>query len=147
MGVILILLKRVLNLRDLEVYLVFKDEHVLSYALIEDTKKPFTNENKKLEPLCYMDEEDINETLNVFRIYLINDKPLKKIDSFMLREFFSEFVNTNSLTNFIIQEYVQIGVYDNDNNVQAFQKMLDFVGSSYKIKLIKESNWVYLSQD
>lgn len=94
-----------------------------------------------------MDEEDINETLNVFRIYLINDKPFKKIDSFMLREFFSEFVNTNSLTNFIIQEYVQIGVYDNDNNIQAFQKMLDFVGSSYKIKLIKESNWVYLSQD
>lgn len=48
----MISLKRVLNLRDLEVYLVFKDEHVLSYAIIEDTKKPFTNQDIKLEPLC-----------------------------------------------------------------------------------------------
>ncbi|RIJ63336.1 terpene synthase [Rummeliibacillus sp. TYF005] len=143
----MISLNRVLNLSDLEVYRVFKDENILSYAIIEDTKQPFTEEDKKIEPLCYMDEEDINEILNVFRIYLINDEPLKKEDSVMLREFFSEFVNTNSLTNFIIQEYVQKDVYDDDNNVQAYQKMLDFVGSSYKIKLIKEKNWLYLSQD
>lgn len=143
----MISLNRVLNLSDLEVYRVFKDENILSYAIIEDTKKPFTEEDKKIEPLCYMDEEDINEILNIFRIYLINDEPLKKEDSVMLREFFSEFVNTNSLTNFIIQEYVQEDVYDDDDNVQAYQKMLDSVGSSYKIKLIEEKNWLYLSQD
>ena len=143
----MISLNRVLNLSDLEVYRVFKDENILSYAIIEDTKKPFTEEDKKIEPLCYMDEEDINEILNVFRIYLINDEPLKKEDSVMLREFFSEFVNTNSLTNYIIQEYVQEDVYDDDDNVQAYQKMLDSVGSSYKIKLIEEKNWLYLSQD
>ena len=143
----MISLNRVLNLSDLEVYRVFKDGNILSYAIIEDTKKPFTEEDKKIEPLCYMDEEDINEILNVFKIYLINDEPLNKEDSVMLREFFSEFVNTNSLTNFIIQEYVQEDVYDDDDNVQAYQKMLDFVGSSYKIKLIKEKNWLYLSQD
>ena len=143
----MISLNRVLNLSDLEVYRVFKDGNILSYAIIEDTKKPFTEEDKKIEPLCYMDEEDINEILNVFRIYLINDEPLNKEDSVMLREFFSEFVNTNSLTNFIIQEYVQEDVYDDDDNVQAYQKMLESVGSSYKIKLIKEKNWLYLSQD
>ena len=143
----MISLNRVLNLSDLEVYRVFKDGNILSYAIIEDTKKPFTEEDKKIEPLCYMDEEDINEILNVFKIYLINDEPLNKEDSVMLREFFSEFVNTNSLTNFIIQEYVQEDVYDDDDNVQAYQKMLESVGSSYKIKLIKEKNWLYLSQD
>ncbi|RPJ93990.1 terpene synthase [Rummeliibacillus sp. TYF005] len=143
----MISLNRVLNLSDLEVYRVFKDGNILSYAIIEDTKKPFTEEDKKIEPLCYMDEEDINEILNVFKIYLINDEPLNKEDSVMLREFFSEFVNTNSLTNFIIQEYVQEDVYDDDDNVQAYQKMLESVGSSYKIKLIEEKNWLYLSQD
>ncbi|MEM1493840.1 terpene synthase, partial [Bacillus velezensis] len=61
-------LNRALKLRDLEVFRVLKDGNILSYVIIEDTRKPFTEEDKKLEPLCYMDEEDINAILNVFKI-------------------------------------------------------------------------------
>ncbi|MEH7630538.1 terpene synthase, partial [Bacillus velezensis] len=47
-------LNRALKLRDLEVFRVLKDGNILSYVIIEDTRKPFTEEDKKLEPLCYM---------------------------------------------------------------------------------------------
>ncbi|KMK99128.1 terpinolene synthase, partial [Bacillus stratosphericus] len=50
-------LNRVLKLRDLEIFSVMKDNLILCYVIIEDTRKPFTEEDRKLEPLCYMDEE------------------------------------------------------------------------------------------
>ena len=36
---------------------------MLTYVIIEDTRGPFTEEDKKLEPLCFLDDEDINELL------------------------------------------------------------------------------------
>ncbi|KML48250.1 terpinolene synthase, partial [Bacillus stratosphericus] len=47
-------LNRVLKLRDLEIFSVMKDNLILCYVIIEDTRKPFTEEDRKLEPLCYM---------------------------------------------------------------------------------------------
>ncbi|MFD6430817.1 terpene synthase, partial [Bacillus velezensis] len=72
-------LNRALKLRDLEVFRVLKDGNILSYVIIEDTRKPFTEEDKKLEPLCYMDEEDINAILNVFNISIVNDEKLNEV--------------------------------------------------------------------
>lgn len=110
----MISLARILKLRDLEIFQVIRDGRVLAYSIIEDTRNPFTEEDKKLDPLCFMDEEDINEILNVFRIALISDKKLSKADSITLRTFFSEFVNNTHLTNFIIQEYVQKDLYEEE---------------------------------
>lgn len=145
--VVVISLKRVLKLRDLEIFIVSKNEHVLSYALIEDSRGGYKSNDKKLEPLCFMAEEDLNETLNVYRIYFINDEPLNKEDSILLREYFSEFVNNNASTNFIMKEYVQKDVYDLEENETGFQKMLDFVGSKYRMPVIHKEKWLYLSQD
>ena len=52
-------LHRILKLRDLEIFHIFKNGkngNILSYVVIEDTRNPFPEEDKKLEPLCYMDE-------------------------------------------------------------------------------------------
>ncbi len=76
-------LNRALKLRDLEVFRVLKDGNILSYVIIEDTRKPFTEEDKKLEPLCYMDEEDINAILNVFKISIVNDEKLNEDNSIL----------------------------------------------------------------
>lgn len=100
-----------------------------------------------MDPLCYMDEEDINEILNVIRISFINDEPFTKEDSNTLREYFSEFVNNTNLTNFIIKEYIQEDLYDNDDNIESFNKILQNVGSSYIIKEFDEKRWINLSQD
>lgn len=108
-------LNRALKLRDLEVFRMLKDGNILSYVIIEDTRKPFTEEDKKLEPLCYMDEEDINAILNVFKISIVNDEKLNEDDSIFIRSYFSEFVNHTNLTNFIIKEYVQKNLYDYDD--------------------------------
>ena len=145
----MISIDRKLRLRDLEVFRFFKDNKMLAYVIIEDTRGPFTEEDKKLEPLCFLDDEDINEVVNIFRIYLLSDEPLEKEDSIMLRQFFGEFVDISSVTNYITQEFIQKDLYehvDDSWNVKTYQKMLDIVGSKYKIQSIDEKNWLNLSQ-
>jgi len=134
-------------LRDLEIFRVSKDGQIFSYVVIEDTRKPFTEEDKKLDPLCYMDEEDINAILNVFRISLINDEKLSEENSYFLKSFFSDFVNNTNLTNFIITEYIQEDLYDHEVDIKFFNKILKDIGSSYIIEEFDERNWIYLSQD
>ena len=146
----MISIDRKLRLRYLEVFRFFKDNKMLAYVIIEDTRGPFTEEDKKLEPLCFLDEEDINDIVNVFRIYLLSDEPLEKEDSIMLRQFFGELVDISSVTNYITQEFIQKDLYehvDDSWNVKTYQKMLDIVGSKYKIQSIDEKNWLNLSQE
>ncbi|MFS2174214.1 hypothetical protein [Priestia megaterium] len=143
----MISLHRVLKLRDLEIFQVEREGTILSYVVIEDTRKPFTEEDKKLDPLCYMDEEDINAILNVFRISIINDEKLNEEDSELIRSFFSDFVNNTNLTNFIIKEYIQEDLYDYDIDIKFFNKILKDIGSNYIIEEFDEMNWIYLSQD
>ncbi|MCM3046914.1 terpene synthase [Bacillus altitudinis] len=142
-------LNRSLKLRDLEIFRVLENNgNILCYVIIEDTRKPFTEEDKKLDPLCYMDEEDLNEILNVFRISIVNDEKLNEKDSILVRSFFSDFVNNTSLTNFIIREYVQEDLYDYDDEdvITFFNRMLRHIGSD-DIKEFDDKNWIYLSQD
>lgn len=54
---------------DFEIFRFLKDNVVLAYIIIEDTRKHYLKEDKKLEPLCFLDEEDLNEIVNVFKIY------------------------------------------------------------------------------
>ncbi len=146
----MISIDRKLRLRDLEVFRFFKDNKLLAYVIIEDTRATFTEEDKKLEPLCFLDEEDIIEIVNVFRIYLLSDEPLEKEDSIMLRQFFGELVDISSVTNYITQEFIQKDLYehvDDSWNIETYQKMLAIVGSKYKIKSIDEKNWLNLSQE
>ncbi|MCM3153759.1 terpene synthase [Priestia megaterium] len=138
---------RIIKLRDLEIFRVSKNGTIFSYVVIEDTRKPFTEEDKKLDPLCYMEEEDINAILNVFRISLINDEKLSEEESLFLKSFFSDFVNNTNLTNFIITEYIQEDLYDHDVNIKFFNKILKDIGSNYMIEEFDEMNWIYLSQD
>ena len=146
----MISIDRKLRLRDLEVFRFFKDNKMLAYVIIEDTRGPFTEEDKKLEPLCFLDDEDINVIVNVFRIYLLSDEPLEKEDSIMLRQFFGELVDISSVTNYITQEFIQKDLYehvDDSWDVKTYRRMLDIVGSKYKIQSIDEKNWLNLSQE
>ena len=146
----MISIERKLRLKDLEIFCFFKDGKILAYVIVEDTRGPYTEEDKKLEPLCFLDEEDINEIVNVFKVYLLTDEPLEKDDSIMLRVFFGNLVHFGTPTNYIIQEYVDKDLYehiDDSRNIETYQRMLDIVGSNYKIQAIDEKNWLNLSQD
>ncbi|PID16710.1 terpene synthase [Sporosarcina sp. P34] len=146
----MISIDRKLRLRDLEIFRFLKDNVVLAYVIIEDTRKPYTAEDKKLDPLCFLDEEDLNKIVNVFEIYFLSDEPLKRDDSVMLREFFVELVNNSYFTNYITKEYVDEKLYeyaDDICNTETYQRMLEVVGSSYKIRNIHTGCWLHLSQD
>lgn len=146
----MISIDRKLRLKDLEIFRFLKDNVVLAYIIIEDTRKPYTEEDKKLDPLCFLDEEDLNEIVNVFKIYFLSYELLTRDDSVMLREFFGEFVNNSSFTNYITQEYVDEKLYEYADDIcdtETYQRMLEVVGSSYKIRNIHTGSWLHLSQD
>ncbi|MGM0918238.1 MAG: terpene synthase [Bacillota bacterium] len=125
-----------------------KDHQILCYVIIEDTRKPFTEEDRKLDPLCYMDEEDIQAILNVFHISIINDEKLSEEDLTLVEDYFADFVNNTNLTNFIIRDYVLKDLYDVDdeNDIMFFNRMLRHIGSD-DVKEFDDRNWIYLSQD
>ncbi len=141
-------LNRLLKLRDLEIFSVMKDHQILCYVIIEDTRKPFTAEDRKLEPLCYIDEEDIQAILNVFHISIINDEKLSEEDLTMVKGFFADLVNNTDLTNFITRDYVLKDLYDVDdeNDMMFFNRMIRHIGSD-DVKEFDDRNWIYLSQD
>ena len=50
----------------------------------------------------------------------------------------------------LLKEYVQKDLYehvDDSWDVKTYQRMLDIVGSKYKIQAIDEKNWLNLSQE
>ncbi|MBR0633256.1 MULTISPECIES: terpene synthase [Bacillus] len=144
----MIRLNRPLKLRDLEIFSVMKDHRILCYVIIEDTRKPFTEEDRKLEPLCDMDEEDIQAILNVFHISIISDETLNEEDLTLVKSYFAEFVNNTNLTNFITREYVQKDLYavDDEDDITFFNRMLRHIGSD-DVKEFDDRHWMYLSQD
>ncbi|KJF47718.1 MULTISPECIES: hypothetical protein [Bacillus] len=144
----MIRLNRPLKLRDLEIFSVMKGHRILCYVIIEDTRKPFTEEDRKLEPLCYMDEEDIQAILNVFHISIISDETLNEEDLTLVQSYFAEFVNNTNLTNFITREYVQKDLYavDDEDDITFFNRMLRHIGSD-DVKEFDDRHWMYLSQD
>ncbi|NQD49109.1 terpene synthase [Bacillus altitudinis] len=144
----MIRLNRPLKLRDLEIFSVMKDHRILCYVIIEDTRKPFTEEDRKLEPLCYMDEEDIQAILKVFHISIISDETLSEEDLTLVKSYFAEFVNNTNLTNFITREYVQEDLYavDDEDDITFFNRMLRHIGSD-DVKEFDDRHWMYLSQD
>ncbi|WP_428828823.1 MULTISPECIES: terpene synthase [Bacillus] len=144
----MIRLNRPLKLRDLEIFSVMKDHRILCYVIIEDTRKPFTEEDRKLEPLCDMDEEDIQAILNVFHISIISDETLNEEDLTLVKSYFAEFVNNTNLTNFITREYVQKDLYavDDEDDITFFNRMLRHIGSE-DVKEFDDRHWMYLSQD
>ncbi|MGJ5837430.1 terpene synthase [Bacillus sp. G402] len=144
----MIRLNRPLKLRDLEIFSVMKDHRILCYVIIEDTRKPFTEEDRKLEPLCDMDEEDIQAILNVFHISIISDETLNEEDLTLVKSYFAEFVNNTNLTNFITREYVQEDLYavDDEDDITFFNRMLRHIGSD-DVKEFDNRHWIYLSQD
>ncbi|MES1037752.1 terpene synthase [Bacillus pumilus] len=141
-------LSRQLKFRDLEIFSVMKDHQILCYVIIEDTRKPIMEEDRKLEPLCDMDEEDIQAILNVFHISIINDETLSEADLTMVKSFFADFVNHTNLTNFITRDYVLKDLYDVDdeNDIMFFNRMLRHIGAD-EVKEFDDRNWIYLSQD
>ncbi|MGG0029717.1 terpene synthase [Bacillus safensis subsp. osmophilus] len=144
----MIRLNRPLKLRDLEIFSVMKDHRILCYVIIEDTRKPFTEEDRKLDPLCYMDEEDIQSILNVFHISIINDEKLSEEDLTLVQSYFAEFLNNTNLTNFITRDFVQEDLYaiDDEDDITFFNRMLRHIGSD-DVKQFDKRNWIYLSQD
>jgi len=132
--------------REIANYLVFNGFNVVGV----NPNESFNNAGGIIVYNSLLDIPHHIDIVNVFRIYLLSDEPLEKEDSIMLRQFFGELVDISSVTNYITQEFIQKDLYehvDDSWNVKTYQKMLDIVGSKYKIQSIDEKDWLNLSQE
>ena len=138
---------RPLKLCNLEVFRYFQQNKMLAYVIIEDTRAPYTAKHRKLEPLCFLDEDYLQLITNAFRIYIVHDEMLQQEQSLMLRDFFGQLFNNHAQTNYIVQEYVYPKLYEEETGIELYQKMLQFVGSAYEIAPITDKQWTYLTQE
>ena len=144
----MITLTRTLRLNELEIFNVFKNGALICITILEDTRQPYSEQDLQLDPLCSMQEEDLIIVENVFKFYIVDDKPLSAVDSRYVHEFFADLIETNDFTNFIMQDFVYPDMYEliDLHKLNAYQKILQHVGSSYKIPPISKNKWNHLSQ-
>lgn len=143
---------RVFKSRDLEIFEFLRNRNVVSYIVIEDTRKPLSQEDKKIDPFCYMDEVDIDEILNVFKISFVSDLELNEEDSLFLKNFFNDLLNITNLTTMIFKSFVVKDLYDNEFRVDTipfFKRLLECAKSGVNLNEneMNDSHWMYLSQD
>lgn len=142
--------KRQIRLKDLEIYLLFRDSMSLGYLIIEDLRRPLSAEELNLSPYKYMDEEEILEFKNVIRIYVLSDEPLNDKDETVFREFAMDLVDCKDFCALLLDFHVNGELFDNlplDLESEDYQKILNQVNSTYDISDLNLDNLKYLSQD
>lgn len=143
---------RVYKSRDLEIFQFLRNRNVVSYIVVEDTRKPLSDADKKIDPFCYMDEEDIDKILNVFKITFASDLELSEEDRLFLTNFFNDLLNITNLTTMIFKSIVVNDLFNHEFRVDTipfFNRLLECLKSDVYLDEheIEDSNWMYLSQD
>jgi len=62
----MISIDRKLRLQDLEIFRFIRDYRIIAYVIILDTRGPYTEEDKKLDPLCFLKEKSQFSELRFF---------------------------------------------------------------------------------
>ncbi|WP_445491448.1 hypothetical protein [Niallia sp. 03133] len=142
--------KREIRLRDLEVYLIFKENISMGYLIIEDLRRPLGQEELTISPYKYMDEEDIEGYRNLIKIDILSDAKLTEEDQELYREFAYDLVDRKDFCALKINYTVDSELFKNlplDLEVKDYQEVLKVINSKYDISNLNLDNLMYLSQD
>ncbi|GEL03509.1 hypothetical protein [Rummeliibacillus stabekisii] len=142
--------KRRLRMKDLEIFMLFKEGTSMGYLIIEDTKRTLNSAEKQLLPFKIMDEDELEEYKNLIKIYILADEELSKDDKSIFEEFAMDLVDEKDYCAYILESYVDeqfFYVSQVDLEVEDYKKMLKIVNSSYDISNLDLKNLSYLSQE
>lgn len=142
--------KREIRLKDLEIYMIFKDNTSMGYLIIEDLRRPLSKEELKLFPYKYMDKEDIEEYRNVIKIDILSDEILNEDDQEVFKEFAMGLVDCKDFCALVLNVHVNKELFESlplDNTPEDYQKILIEINSQYNISNLNLNNLLYLSQD
>lgn len=142
--------KRKIRLKDLEIFMLFKDGISMGYLVIEDLRRSLNDDEKQRMPFKIMDEEDLSGYINVIRISILSDEELEKEDRDIFKEFAMDLVDEKDYCLYILDSYVNVNFFLEaplDLEAKDYQKMLELVDSNYDILNLNLNNLSYLSQD
>ena len=142
--------KRKIRLKDLEIFMLFKDGISMGYLIIEDLRRTLNDDEKQRIPFKIMDEEDLSGYINVIRISILSDEELEQEDRDIFKEFAMDLVDEKDHCLYILDSYVNVNFFLEaplDFEPKDYQKMLELVDSNYDVLNLNLNNLSYLSQD
>lgn len=142
--------KRRLRMKNLEIFLLFKDSISMGYLIIEDLRRHLNKYEKQLLPFRSMTEDELAAYKNVFKIYVLSDEELSEEDADVFREFAMNLVDEKDYCLYIAQWFINEKFFFDaplDLEVEDYQKMLEIVGSKHDISGLNLEKLTYLSQE
>lgn len=142
--------KRRLRMKNLEIFMLFKDSISMGYLIIEDLRRHLNEYEKQLLPFRIMTDDELAAYKNVFKIYVLSDEELSEEDADVFREFAMDLVDEKDYCLHIAEWFVNEKFFFDaplDLEVEDYQKMLEIVGSPYDISELNLEKLMYLSQE
>ncbi|MFS0883415.1 hypothetical protein [Metabacillus niabensis] len=140
---------RNLRLKDLEIFMIYKESISLGYLVIEDLRRPLTLEDIQTT-FVYMVEDDLENYKNIIKVDIVSDESLLSEDKELI-EFFSDgLVDTKDYCATLYSYKVDSSLFEElklPEDVSFYQKLLLSIGSSYDVSNLHLDNLMYLSQD
>lgn len=142
--------QRKIRLKDLEIYLLFKDSTSMGYLIIEDLRRPIGKEELELYPYKQMDVEDIETYRNVIKVDILSDESLNDDDKEIFREFALDLVDRKDFCAIKINYTIDEQLFEDfplDLEMEDYKKMLMAINSDHDISGLDLDKLVYLSQE
>lgn len=142
--------KRKVRMKNIEIFMLFKNSVSMGYLIIEDLRRPLNDIEKQLLPFRIMDEDELEEYKNLIKIYILSDEELSKEDKSVFEEFAMDLVDEKVHCSYILESYINEQFFLDaplDFEVEDYQKMLKLVNSTYDISGLDLKKLMYLSQE
>ena len=141
--------RRTLRLRDLEIFMAFKNNISLGYLVIEDLRRPLMLKDIGTT-FQYMEKEDIGVCNNIIKVDIISDEPLSQEDSVMIETFADGLVDLKDNCASYYNYKVDLKLFEEmplTEDVPFYQTLLKSIGSNFDISKLDLTKLMYLSQD
>ncbi|AZB41115.1 hypothetical protein CEF21_01475 [Bacillus sp. FJAT-42376] len=145
----MLVFERTLRLRDIEIFMIYKDSWSLGYLVIEDLRRPLNHQDIQ-ETFEHMTEDDLDSFKNIIKVDFVSEEPLFKEDKIQIEVFADGLTDKKDhcATRYTFKVdsplFVHLGVTE---DISFYKRLLFSVGSSYELSPVHLNRLMYLSQD
>lgn len=140
---------RRLRLKNLEIFMIFKNNISLGYLIIEDLRRAL--DIKDIGTIFeYMTEEDLDTYKNIIKVDIVSDEILLEEDKKFIEIFADGLIDCKdycaTFYNYKINAelFEQLGLTE---DIPFYQQLLSLINSKYNISNLDFNKLMFLSQD
>lgn len=142
---------RKLRLKNLEVFLVYKNNRTLGFLIIEDLRRALTIKDlEENENFKFFTEDELDDYKNIIKVDIISPKSLSDEDRTTFADFAHGLVEMKDYCTTMYKYTVNADLFetrDIQDNVNFYEKMLSLINSNFNISNVDLKNLMFLSQD